>query len=182
MSLNQRISPSLSENIQLQQVRVRKQMGFTLVELLTVIGIFGIFMTIAVPAFQEWREHSAVNAATMAVFAKLKQARTIAVSDRRDVKVVFDTANNDIIYDEYTRAVGVCTYCSHATLDLAQFSSLVTLTSTADSVKFKGNGSTDGSRTLKLKVGSYFKCITINIIGRAYVQREGSISTGCNNI
>lgn len=139
-------------------------------------------MTIAVPAFQEWREHSAVNAATMAVFAKLKQARTIAVSDRRDVKVVFDAVNDNIIYDEYTRATGVCSYCSNATLDLTQFSSLVVLTSTQGNTTFKGNGSVGGNGTIKLEIDPYFKCITINGIGRAYVQRAGNISVTCDDL
>lgn len=39
--------------------------GFTLIELLIVAAIFGIFMAIAVPAFEEWQKEEEAQAAQL---------------------------------------------------------------------------------------------------------------------
>ncbi|HID36766.1 MAG TPA: prepilin-type N-terminal cleavage/methylation domain-containing protein [Ghiorsea sp.] len=171
MSLNQRISPSLSENIQLQQAPVRKQAGFTLVELLVVFSILSILVGIAVPKFSEWKDNSAVNAATMALFAKYKQARTLAVAENRPVRMVFDDVNDIIVYDD--NKGGICSYCKHLPLNLSQFSPSLALIINSNLITFERDGSAT-SRTIKLGIDGYFKCITVNRIGRAYIHDADS--------
>ncbi len=66
--------------------------GFTLVEMMVVIGIMVIILAMALPAYSSWRERTAALSAADALMAHLKQARIMAVADNRCVEVKFDVA------------------------------------------------------------------------------------------
>ena len=165
MSLNQRISPNLSEEGSHQQARVFNQAGFNLIELNIVLLILAIMISFAVPAFQEWRVQAGLNNATVVLFHKLKQARSLAVAESRSVTV--NIAATEITYDVYS--VG-CSKCKNQTIDFSTYSSDLTMVSTAgdSSLEFKSNGQGNNSAH-KLSIGADYKCITVNAIGRAYI-------------
>jgi len=165
---SQRISPSLRENPCLQQAPNVAQRGFTLLELMIVITILGALMAIALPSFQDWREQSAVNNATNISFVRLKQARTLAVAESRNVKVSFSsTAPYTITYDAYTAGCGP-NVCKNLVTGFSQFSPDLKVSGVTN-FTFSREG-TVGGNTAKLEVGSYAKCITVNNIGRAYIK------------
>lgn len=176
----QRISPSLSEKLSFRQVMARTQAGFTVMEMMVVIAILGILAGIAIPSFQTWREHSAVNNATTSLFIKLKQARSLAVADTRKVKVSFDTVNKTFTYDDNNG--GACVNCENIVVALSQFSPNLALTTRANaSITFKSTGVADND-TIKLVLNGYYKCIVVNIIGRAYIQDASNASPTCINL
>ena len=59
--------------------------GFTLVELLTVLVVLVIFITIAVPSFNELIASQRVQMAAMDVFTSLLRARSEAIKQNTDV-------------------------------------------------------------------------------------------------
>ncbi len=169
----QRISPSLSEKLPLRQESAYHQAGFTLLELMVVIAILGILTAVAVPELKSQMEHAAVNNATVSLLAKLKQARSLAVADTRDVVVTFDTINQTFTYDDNN--AGVCAMCSNTQIELSQYSPSLAVTTNANlGITFKSRGSVSNAGTVKLKVGNYYKCVRINMIGRAYVLDKPS--------
>lgn len=56
---------------------MKKQKGFSLIELLIVVGIIGALTAIAVPAYQNFQEESTVTAGV----ASLKNLRTVIETD-----------------------------------------------------------------------------------------------------
>ena len=57
-----------------------REAGFTLIEMLVVLGIIAITLSIAVPSFSRVREHLAVRNTAYALAAHLRSARAMAQS------------------------------------------------------------------------------------------------------
>jgi len=142
--------------------------GFTLVEMLIVVIILGILTAIAAPAFSQWRAHSATNNAASSIMAHLKQARNLAVSENRRVRVTF--AATTYIFDQDT--TGNCNPCRNLTMQLSQYSNNLSASTTATGDIFTfgstGTGSTGTVTITDSADTSYCKKVTVNMIGRAY--------------
>jgi len=66
----------------------RRPSGFTLIELMVTIAVLAIFMAIAVPNFQDFRERAAVRGASEQFVALLAQARFESARRNQPVSVV----------------------------------------------------------------------------------------------
>lgn len=66
--------------------------GFTLIEMVVVLAIASILMAFALPEFIQWRQQAVYNNASYQIMAVLQQARSLAVSDKREHRVEFDLA------------------------------------------------------------------------------------------
>ena len=80
------------------RLNAARSTAFTLIELITVIGIMALMMVIAIPAFQSVTKSSAVGIGAGHLVKTLALARAKAVTTRSRVRVVFaDGANNAAI-------------------------------------------------------------------------------------
>ena len=70
------------------------QRGFTLVEVMIVVAIIGIFAAIALPNFLSWLPNIRLKAAARDLYSNMHKTRTEAVKTNHDWAIVFDTANN----------------------------------------------------------------------------------------
>jgi len=134
------------------------QRGFTLVELMVVIGIMAIIMAIALPAYSSWRERTAVMTATDAMAAHFKQARMRALAQSRSVTITF-TANS------YTVDGG-------APILMRSYSPNITLAATwVGGLTFSSSGTANnGNVTVTSTTGGQTHTITVNNVGRAFIQ------------
>jgi len=83
-------------------VRMRKISGFTLVEMLTVIGIMGILATIAIPSFISWLPKYRLGSMARDILSAMQHARLVAVKKNVKVWVHFDLRNNQyLIFPDY---------------------------------------------------------------------------------
>jgi len=74
---------------------MKNNKGFTLVEMMVVIGIVAIMALIAVPNIISWRPKVALSGAARILKADLGLAKSRAIRDNANVTVTFDTANEE---------------------------------------------------------------------------------------
>ncbi len=166
-----RIKPNTSGTQQGRQAAVLQnscittgQRGFTLLEMMIVMVIMAIMAAVAIPAFSSWREQQAVRNAAQALLAQLKQARVLALSENRSVRITFTATS--YIFDADT--TGSCSRCKNESHNLSEYSGNLTLSPTTTRT-FSSRG-TANSGSITLTAGSHSKTITMNVIGRAYLQ------------
>ena len=143
---------------------LRRMRGFTLLEMMIVMIIISVLAAIALPAFSDWRARQAVRSATQALLAQMKQARVLAVSENRSVSIAFTSSSYTFDAD----TTGSCGLCKNEQVALRQFSSQLSLSPTTTRT-FTSRG-TANSGSVTLTVGNHSQVITINVIGRAYLQ------------
>jgi prepilin-type N-terminal cleavage/methylation domain-containing protein len=81
-----------------------QQKGFTLIELIIVMGIMGILATIAVPTFQNYIRNQNLKTAARGITSDFFATREKALSENVKYCIHFDQANNS-----YCIFTGTCT-------------------------------------------------------------------------
>jgi type IV fimbrial biogenesis protein FimT len=152
---------------------MRKDSGFTLIELIVIIAIVAIFAAIAVPNFLSYIPKSRLNGAARQVMGDLMAARMKAVKLNHRVKVFFysdhqykicDDANNDGTVDDGEGNVQV--------KDIHSNYHDVTLTKSADPV-FQPRGTVSPTTKITLSSTSdsnLIKYVKVAITGRVKID------------
>ncbi|MDQ7001378.1 MAG: prepilin-type N-terminal cleavage/methylation domain-containing protein [Ghiorsea sp.] len=96
MTLNQCMSPNLSETPMMQQAQACKQGGFTLVELMVVIAILGILTGIVSGAWRSVLADKQVDAAAGKLRSAMVAARMKALTTGKTQYVGVDLVNHKI--------------------------------------------------------------------------------------
>jgi prepilin-type N-terminal cleavage/methylation domain-containing protein len=78
---------------------VKRQNGFTIYELLTVIGIIGILAMIAIPNMISWHNEAKLRGASNNLRADLQMAKLKALREKAIVAVVFNASGYNIFID-----------------------------------------------------------------------------------
>lgn len=73
---------------------MRKESGFTLGELMTVIAIIGIMAAIAIPNFMSMLPRNRLNSAVRGLYGDLQAAKLRAIRERLRCDVTFDEMGN----------------------------------------------------------------------------------------
>ena len=73
----------------------KKTGGFTLLELMAVVGILGVMAAVAVPNYLAWLPKHRLNGAARTLSSDLYLARMKAVSENREFTVKFDVDKNN---------------------------------------------------------------------------------------
>jgi len=137
--------------------------GFTLLEMLMVLAVVGIVLAFALSGVSSWQRRQAVGSAASMLLAHLKQARTLAVSENRQVSITF--SSQGYVFDADT--TGSCTRCRNQSIDLTQFDASISVSPTTTRT-FSSRGTVNFG-TITLDVHGVQRTITLNAIGRAYL-------------
>lgn len=78
-------------------MRIRNNAGFSLGELITIMGILLVLAAIAIPNFIEWRSKAQVSRAARDVYSSLQKAKVEAVRRNQLCGITFRDAENDIV-------------------------------------------------------------------------------------
>jgi prepilin-type N-terminal cleavage/methylation domain-containing protein len=138
---------------------LKDRRGFSLGEILVVVGVFSILAVIAVPQFGAFRPKFRLDGATRQIYSELMWARSKAVNDNSSYVVTFPTNQTMLITGLTTKTVNIQTEYSD-----------VTLTSSASTVTFSSRGTADVAPTITLTNSGGTKTVTLRITGTASIS------------
>jgi len=81
--------------------------GFTLVELIVVLAIFGLGVALTIPAFGSFLQSSRLNGQTNQISGTLRAARRAAITKNINTVFVLDMTNHEYFYFEDPNGDGV---------------------------------------------------------------------------
>jgi prepilin-type N-terminal cleavage/methylation domain-containing protein len=159
--------------------RIKRSGGFTMLEMMIVVVIIGVFASMAAPSFMNWIPKMKLKADAREKVNYLRQARSLAISENSQFGVFFDIANNQIVYFKDTASPELAMYnegtdsllkapiacVSNAYLDNCSF--------TNNAVVFYSNGSASTSGAIELINNESPDSYTINVLastGRIRLQ------------
>jgi len=83
----------VEQNLVERDNNMKNNKGFTLVEMMVIIGIVAILALITIPNIASWRPKAALSSASRTLKADLGMAKSRAIRDNSTITVTFDTAN-----------------------------------------------------------------------------------------
>lgn len=85
---------------------LNRNRGYSLIEILVVMGIVGTLSLISVPAFLKYQKSAAFKAALRTYTQDLRNARSLAISNSYDVRMEFDTGTTKKSYQTFASRGG----------------------------------------------------------------------------
>lgn len=145
----------------------RREQGFSLIEVSVGILIVLIVSAMAIIAMNPTRQQFQADAAMIEVASQLRKAREIAIEQRRDVLVSFDTTNNTITLTQQNLPAGSTVLSTIPIQAPAQFMLMPGMSDTPDAF---GNGS-----------AIYFEGLDGGPVGMGF-QSDGTFIDGAGNL
>ena len=84
-----------------KDMQIRKEAGFSLGELITIMGILMVLAAIAIPSYLDWRSKAQLSRAARDVYSGLQKVKVEAVRRNQICGITFRDAENDyVVYVE----------------------------------------------------------------------------------
>jgi prepilin-type N-terminal cleavage/methylation domain-containing protein len=158
-------------------VKVRSSKGFSLIELIIVIAIFGIVLAIAASNFTAYRDNTNLREAARSISSDMLLVKQRAVSESRNYRIDFsEAANTYTIQQETAPASGI--YSDLSTKPVGAGNTAIKISGTpsfsggVSYVTFQPRGTCNpfGSMKLKNDRRPLVATITTQITGRVRVE------------
>lgn len=139
--------------------------GFTMGEMVAVLGVFSIMMLIAVPNYVAMQPGLRLNGASREVLGRLMWARSKAVEQNTRYKVIFPTDQTLEIFNDETGALV-------ETVDIQTNYPGVTFSQSGDDPIFNARGTTNSSSstTITLVNSSGSREVTVSMTGNVRIN------------
>lgn len=178
-------------NTHARQCHLATRHGFTLVELLVVIGILAILVSLAAPSFADFLQRQRLQGHASEMTTNIQYARSEAVARNRSTRISFATDTGGTCYLLHTGAAADCTcssngtaQCSNTAAVVLKSVSLTTASGVAVSAnvttmlfdQVRGTASPAGSINFTDNTGNTIRHI-VNIMGRTRTcSPDGAVS------
>ena len=127
--------------------------GFTLLEIIIVIGILGILLSVVMPSFMNFRRNSLLNVETMELMTLINRARILAVSSKNDQQFgVHLQADKAVLFQGGTYNAGDVTNETHTFATGITLSTIVINPGVSEIIFDKVTGATANNATTTLLV------------------------------
>lgn len=151
----------------------KRESGFTLMEMMAVVGIIGILLAVAIPGFSVWLPNYKLKGAVQDLYSNMQNAKMEAIRANGDYKIEFFPGSGTFSLGTYvmTSPTNVT-----KTLELYYYRYGVTYGDPegGDAVTYTGDSVTFTSRGMTNNVGGWVKLT--NSKGRYY--QVGTLITG----
>lgn len=137
---------------------LRAQHGFTLIELMIVVTLLGIFAAIAVPGFTQFINKSRTQSFNNELIALMQYARSAAVEQRTFLKACKETVDGK----ERWSVKRKCTAYTEA-LRMLDIPETITVAATANEIAFRYNGTGTDATLITCKNGDYANGFTVDV-------------------
>ncbi len=144
--------------------------GFSLVELLVVIGLIGIVGVFSIPAFQRYATNANLKTAAREIMSDINNTKQRAIEENNNTyRITFSTGGNNYVLS-WTDASGTAKTLTKSPTSSGADVRITAVTFAGGVISFQRRGTTTaGSLTLTNSRGST-AAITVNFTGRAYAQ------------
>jgi type IV fimbrial biogenesis protein FimT len=156
---------------------ISRREGFTLLEVLVVLIIFGITATMVYPSFSRMSRSTRSNAAANVVMSDLRFFVNSASKNKQVVRLVVDGANRR--YTATDRATGAVirqrSFATSSTNEVAVSTltsgpNVASLTSAATTIDIFPNGTSSGSLVVRVAVASRTLTVTMTRVGHVRIS------------
>ncbi|MFC1885086.1 GspH/FimT family pseudopilin [Thermodesulfobacteriota bacterium] len=149
----------------LESLGKRDSAGFTLIQLITVIGVIAILASIAIPGFLAWRPKYLCRSAARDVYSYFQVAKMEAVRSKADVVITFSMAGRGRFTVFVDDGGGVAANAGNRTMDAGE-RQLARITMpqyvNISSINFTGGSLTAGYNARGLPVSSIIGNVTVS--------------------
>jgi len=147
----------------------RSERGFTVVELITVVGIMMVVTAIATPSFYYWLPKYRLSAGARQIAADLHLARMKAISQNTSYRLRFTAPN---IYEMQKDDGGFAVAPGHGSVTLPEG---ITVTNGIpfNTSEFQSRGTADtgvGTSAITVTNGDLNNLVCIKLVGRVFID------------
>jgi prepilin-type N-terminal cleavage/methylation domain-containing protein len=139
--------------------------GFTVVELLTVMGIVGVLMAVALPGILSWIPEQRLKGAARELHDNLQFARIYAIKAGQDCYLDF----NEPATGQYTLSLNAKVL---KTADLSKHSNTLRFDSPPERIIFQSNGISRANTTAVVRVTNNIKAYLATVYASGAVKLE----------
>ncbi len=148
-----------------------RKKGFSLTELMVVIGIFAVVTAMAVPALNHYSANTNLRTAARAIASDIFMVKEKAISEDRQYRITYNAATGSYTIEQGTHSGTPYTTIQVKSVTAAASDAKISaITFLNQQIVFQTRGTvTSGNLTLANRLGST-ATITVNTVGRTYVQ------------
>ena len=153
----------------------RSERGFTVVELITVVGIMMVVTAIATPSFYYWLPKYRLSAGARQIAADLHLARMKAISQNTSYRLRFTA---DDTYEMQKNDGGWAVAPGHGSVKLPEgITVTIPIVTPFNTSEFQSRGTANtgvGSDEITVTNGDLNKAVCIKLVGRVHIEESAA--------